>query len=84
MKGTASPATLRGCISLSNSASFEATAKAVSLAAEINRAHPDAKVELIDGGRGDFIVKADGVELWNKNASGRGFPEHSQILERLT
>lgn len=40
-------------------------------------------MELVGGGRGDFIVKADGVELWNKNKSGLGFPEPSQILERL-
>lgn len=40
-------------------------------------------MELIEGGRGDFIVTADGTELWNKRQMGDEFPEHGVILQRL-
>jgi len=56
------------------------------LAAAIEAAHPGAKVELVKGGKGDFIVtRRDGErrELWNKRAKDGGFPEHQQILEQL-
>ena len=36
--------------------------------------HPDANVEIIRGGKGDFIVKADGRLLWDKNGKDRDFP----------
>lgn len=41
-------------------------------------------MELVEGGRGDFIVTADGRELWNKRAMGDEFPEHDVILGALT
>ena len=41
---------------------------ATSLAAAIEAAHPNASVDKQPGGKGDFIVKADGRELWNKRA----------------
>lgn len=40
-------------------------------------------MELVRGGGGDFIVTVDGRELWNKRASGRGFPEPEVILEQM-
>lgn len=53
------------------------------MAAALKKTFPDAETELVRGGRGDFIVTVDGRELWNKNASGRGFPEPEQIVEQL-
>ena len=49
----------------------------------IKNANPNAEVELIKGGRGDFIVKADGRELWNKKKMGNEFPEEDQILAQV-
>ena len=40
-------------------------------------------MELIPGGRGDFIVKAEGNELWNKKEMGNEFPETAVILEKM-
>lgn len=42
-----------------------------------------ATVELVDGGRGDFIVTADGREVWNKKATGLGFPDEEDIVADL-
>lgn len=38
----------------------------------------------MQGGKGDFIVKVDGKEVWNKlsHAESR-FPEHDEILSLL-
>ena len=47
------------------------------------RLFPKSNVELIGGGRGDFIVKADGAELWNKKQMGDEFPEPEVILEKM-
>jgi|TARA_R110000868_G_scaffold65053_1_gene195115 predicted Rdx family selenoprotein len=55
---------------------------AARLAADIRNALPSAKVALIPGGKGDFIVVANGRELWNKRQVGR-FPEHAEILDEL-
>ena len=44
---------------------------------------PGAAVELIPGGKGDFIVKADGEKLWDKNGKDRDFPPHDRILAML-
>jgi len=42
---------------------------------------------LVDGGRGDYIVKlhsdGDVSELWNKNGADGGFPENDHILEMI-
>jgi predicted Rdx family selenoprotein len=40
-------------------------------------------VELIRGGGGDFIVIADGKELWNKRQMDNEFPDNAVILARL-
>lgn len=56
------------------------------MAAAIEAAHPGAEVELVKGGKGDFIVtRLDGErrELWNKRAKQSGFPQHAQILDQL-
>ena len=42
-----------------------------------------ATVELIDGGKGDFIVDADGKVLWDKRNDQGRFPEHEEILGQL-
>lgn len=57
--------------------------RASGLGADIRKAFPDAKVDLIPGGRGDFIVTADGRELWNKRAMDDEFPEPSAIVAKL-
>jgi hypothetical protein len=37
------------------------------------------------GGRGDFVVKADGRVLWDKRKrADDAFPEHAAILRQLT
>ena len=54
------------------------------MAASIRDKFPDAEVKLIGGGKGDFIVKDDGRELWNKRQMGDQFPEHDQVLSQLT
>jgi len=38
---------------------------------------------LVAGAGGDFIVIADGKELWNKNAMGGDFPGHETVLRQL-
>lgn len=35
------------------------------------------------GGRGDFIVTADGKQLWDKKRMGDDFPEEQEIIDRL-
>ena len=35
------------------------------------------------GGRGDFIVVADGRTLWDKKKNGDAFPEETAILKLL-
>jgi len=57
---------------------------ATSLAAAIEGAHPNASVDKQPGGKGDFIVKAEGRELWNKRAHPEErFPEDEEILALL-
>ena len=40
-------------------------------------------MKLQSGGRGDFIVTADGRELWNKRQMGDEFPEEDDIVQAL-
>jgi predicted Rdx family selenoprotein len=37
----------------------------------------------VPGGKGDFIVRADGRLLWDKNGRDQGFPEHAMVLALL-
>ncbi|MBI2374561.1 MAG: hypothetical protein HYV07_11250 [Deltaproteobacteria bacterium] len=53
------------------------------MAAVLKRAVPEVEIELVAGGKGDFIVSADGVELWNKRAMGDEFPNGDTLLARL-
>ena len=53
------------------------------MAASIQKAHGDAEVELIDGGRGDFIVTVDGKRIWDKRGSDGRFPDNDEILSKL-
>lgn len=53
------------------------------MAAEIERAFPGTNVELVPGGRGDFIVSAGEQRLWDKRKMGDEFPESAVILEAL-
>lgn len=53
------------------------------MGAAIESQIPDAAVELIPGGRGDFIVVANDRKLWDKRAMGDEFPEHEAILSAL-
>lgn len=56
---------------------------ASGLGAAIQKAYPQAKVELKPGGRGDFIVTADGKQLWDKRHMDDEFPENAAILKQL-
>lgn len=57
---------------------------AASLAAAIGKAHPKATVETKPGGKGDFLVKADGKVLWDKRRRDDDrFPEPREILTQL-
>jgi hypothetical protein len=53
------------------------------LGAAIKAVHPNVEVELLEGGKGDFIVKVDGRELWNKKQMGNQFPAEDQILAQI-
>lgn len=44
---------------------------------------PTADIELIKGGRGDFIVTVDGDELWNKRQMGDQFPDEPALVEKI-
>jgi predicted Rdx family selenoprotein len=55
------------------------------LAAAIKKAHPKSTIDKKPGGRGDFIVKADGVLLWDKKQrKDERFPEAQEILSQLS
>ncbi len=53
------------------------------MAAAIREAHSNAQIELIQGGGGDFIVIANGQQLWHKRQMGDQFPAHDDILAKL-
>ena len=44
---------------------------------------PGTEVELVKGGRGDFIVTADGSVVWNKKKQGDQFPDEARVVEAL-
>lgn len=43
---------------------------------------PGTEVELVRGGRGDFIVTADTTLLWDKKVRG-AFPDDARIVQEL-
>lgn len=53
------------------------------MAAEIEKSFPDATVELIGGGKGDFIVKADDRLLWDKKGDQRRFPDEGEVVSKM-
>ena len=57
------------------------------MAAKIQKDRPGVEVELVRGGRGDFIVTlADGGQktvLWDKRAMGDEFPDEQEIVDEL-
>ncbi|MCC6782668.1 MAG: Rdx family protein [Planctomycetes bacterium] len=53
------------------------------MGAAIQKAFPEAKVELKPGGRGDFIVTVDGRQLWDKKRQGDQFPEPKVIVAAI-
>ena len=57
--------------------------KASGLGAAIQAEFPNAEVDLFPGGKGDFIVKANGNSIWDKRNMDDGFPEHEVILDKL-
>ncbi|RMH38596.1 MAG: SelT/SelW/SelH family protein [Deltaproteobacteria bacterium] len=52
------------------------------MAAAIQRAFPDAEVDLVKGDRGVFTVTVDGREIWNKYETG-SFPNDDDIVAAL-
>ena len=54
------------------------------MAASIQEQHSSATVDITPGGKGDFIVKANGQTLWDKLKQGDEFPEHDAILSQLS
>jgi len=52
------------------------------LSAAIRKAYPDARIDVVPGGRGDFTVIADGRTLWDKHDTGE-FPRESDIVAML-
>ena len=42
----------------------------------------DPEFDMIEGSGGVFDVHVDGVQIWDKNETGR-FPEDSEILDKL-
>ncbi len=40
-------------------------------------------MELIKGGRGDFIVTASGTVIWDKKKMGGVFPDESAMIAAL-
>jgi predicted Rdx family selenoprotein len=53
------------------------------LADAIKAAHASVEVELVPGGKGEFIVTSDGKQIWNKKQMDDEFPEEPFILKRL-
>ncbi|MGA0058659.1 MAG: Rdx family protein [Planctomycetota bacterium] len=46
-------------------------------------AFPESSVELKPGGRGDFVVTADGRTIYDKRRQGDRFPSEGEILAAL-
>jgi len=53
------------------------------LAAAIESDIEGASTELVEGGKGDFIVDVDGRVIWDKRNDQGRFPEHEEILSQL-
>ena len=53
------------------------------MAETLKKAIPGIDVELVDGGRGDFIVNADGNTVWDKRNMGDEFPDNRAIVDAV-
>ena len=53
------------------------------MAAKIQAQIPGSNVALIGGGKGDFIVIADGQKLWDKNGKDGSFPDEDALVARM-
>ncbi|MGA1522673.1 MAG: Rdx family protein [Planctomycetota bacterium] len=53
------------------------------MGAAIEGAFPESSVELKPGGRGDFVVTADGRTIYDKRRQGDRFPSEGEILAAL-
>ena len=53
------------------------------MAAKIQQTIPGSKVDLIKGGKGAFVVTADGKELWNKREMGDEFPNEEKLVTEM-
>jgi predicted Rdx family selenoprotein len=53
------------------------------LAAKIKKAHPSARIDLIKGSRGAFVVTVDGTEMWNKHEMGDEFPDEDRLVATM-
>ena len=53
------------------------------MAAAIRDEVAGAQVELIGGGRGDFIIEADGQRIWDKRAMENKYPTEEDIVATL-
>ena len=40
-------------------------------------------MEILPGGKGDFLVKIDGRTIWDKRGRDGDFPKHDHILSLL-
>ena len=56
--------------------------RAVRLAAAVRKHIPDAKVELVPSGVGEFDVRCDDTPVFEKQKVGR-LPEDAEVLEAL-
>ena len=55
------------------------------MAAKIRDARPEIEVELIQGGKGDFIVRVDGGKpIWDKRKMDDEFPDEADLVRKLT
>ena len=53
------------------------------MAAKLEKAIPDVKVELIKGKRGVFTVTVDGREVWNKHEMDDQFPDEGKLVATI-
>lgn len=53
------------------------------MASAIESSVEGASVELVEGGKGDFLVDVDGRVIWDKRNDQGRFPEHEEILSQL-
>lgn len=40
-------------------------------------------MQLLKGGRGDFVVKKDGEVIWDKKRMGDRFPDEEDVVDTL-